>query len=152
SGASNRAIYFPDDPIHKMPPPPPVDKLFVHKVDQLYDFILNSVRSGRRPATPAAARNTLGQPPDSAWLLNRHGVHGLTHDQRRRGPAKGLLATPAFTVIGGKTEGITPGFRMEDAKGRLYFVKVDPPSNLEMGTASDVIVSRFLYALGYNVP
>ena len=41
---------------------------------------------------------------------------------------------------------------MEDAKGRLYFVKVDPPTNLEMTTAPDVIVSRFIYAIGYNVP
>jgi hypothetical protein len=41
---------------------------------------------------------------------------------------------------------------MEDAKKRYYFVKVDPVDNLELATAADVIVSRFMYALGYNVP
>jgi hypothetical protein len=41
---------------------------------------------------------------------------------------------------------------MEDAKGRTFFVKVDPKSNPEMATGADVIVSRFLHAIGYNVP
>ncbi len=150
--APNSPIYFPDDPIQTMPPPLAVGKLYVHKVDQLYDFILNSVRWTPRPPAPAGAINTLGDAPNSAWFTNRHGLQRLTRQQLQRGPAEGPPPTPPFTVVGGKTEGITPGFRMEDAKGRLYFVKLDPLPDLEMTTAADVIVSRFLYAIGYNVP
>jgi hypothetical protein len=41
---------------------------------------------------------------------------------------------------------------MRDAAGRMYFVKSDPPSNPEMATSADVIVSKFLWAIGYNTP
>jgi len=59
---------------------------------------------------------------------------------------------PPFIVDGAKTEGITPGFRVTDAKGRLYLVKPDPIDNPEMATAADVIGARFFYALGYYTP
>lgn len=149
SGAS--PIYFPDDPIHVIPPPLPVTNVAVHKIDQPYDFVMNSVRWKPRPPVPAAGVNTMGVPPDSAWYTNRHGAHRMTREELQRGPTHEPPVAP-FTIVGGKTEGITPGFRMEDARNRLYFVKVDPMSNPEMGTTSDVMGSRFLYALGYNVP
>src|SRR5215471_7318032 len=75
----------------------------------------------------------------------------MTREELQRGTTQ-QAPVPPFTIAGGKTEGITPGFRMQDAKGRTFFVKVDPKSNPEMATAADVIVSRFLYAIGYNVP
>ena len=40
SGAATTPIYFPDDPIQRMPAPHPVVKPFVHKGDHLYDFIV----------------------------------------------------------------------------------------------------------------
>lgn len=144
-------IFFPDDPIQMMPAPASVGKILVHKIDQPYDFITNSVQWKPRPAGPAEGVNTLGDPPDSAWYTNRHGSHRMTREELQRGTTQEPPVAP-FTIVGGKTEGITPGFRMEDAKGRLYFVKVDPMSNPEMATAADVIASRFLYAIGYNVP
>src|SRR5262249_37294421 len=55
------------------------------------------------------------------------------------------------TITSAKTQGITPGFTMIDSQQRKYFVKFDPPSNPEMATAAETIVSRFLYALGYHV-
>jgi hypothetical protein len=150
--SGGRPVFYPDDPITKMPRPSPVKKALYHKLDQPFDFILNSVRWNPRPPVPAAGINTMGDPPDSGWFTNRHGAHRMTREQLRSGPSEGDPPARPFTVVGGKTEGITPGFRIEDSKGRLYFVKVDPPSNPEMATASDVIVSRFLYAIGYNVP
>jgi hypothetical protein len=128
-----------------------VMKVTVHKINHAFDFISNSVQWKRRPAVPSGAVNTLGVPPDSAWFTNRHGTHRMSREELQRG-ATGEVPMPPFTIVGGKTEGITPGFRMEDAKGRLYFVKVDPLDNPEMATAVDVITSRFLYAIGYNVP
>src|SRR5262249_623226 len=49
-------------------------------------------------------------------------------------------------------DGIMPGLVMEDAKGRRYYVKSDPPNHPELATAAEAIVSRFLYAIGYNTP
>jgi hypothetical protein len=149
--SGNSPVFFPDDPIQVMPPPAPVVKVTVHKIDQPFDFISNSVQWKPRPHVPSGAVNTLGVPPDSAWFTNRHGMHRMTREELQRG-ATGEPPVAPFTIVGGKTEGITPGFRMEDAKGRLYFVKVDPLDNPEMATAADVITSRFLYAIGYNVP
>jgi hypothetical protein len=65
-----------------------------------------------------------------------------THDRPR----------PPFTVVAPKTEGVTPGFRVRDARNILFFVKVDPPANPEMASAADVVAPLFLYVLGYNVP
>jgi hypothetical protein len=149
---SNGPIFFPDDPILKMPPPVAVGKPYVHKINQPFDFVKNSVRYRARPPVEAGAINTLGNPPDSAWFTNRHASHRMSREELQRGPAQGEPPTAPFIVVGGKAEGISPGFRMEDAKHRTYFVKVDPPDNPEMATAADVIVSRFLFALGYNVP
>ena len=58
----------------------------------------------------------------------------------------------AWDVIGAKTEGITPGFRIRDGRGDVYFLKFDPPGNQEMTTAAEVISTKIFYALGYNVP
>jgi hypothetical protein len=150
-GSGTSPVFFPDDPIQVMPPPAPVVRVRVHKIDQAFDFISNSLQWKPGPSVPSGAVNTLGVPPNSAWFNNRHGTHRMTREELQGG-ATGQAPVPPFTIVGGKTEGITPGFRMEDAKGRLYFVKVDPPDNPEMATAADVITSRFLYAIGYNVP
>ena len=145
-------IYLPDDPIQKMPPPISVGKPFVHKLNQPFDFLKNSARWQPRVPMPAGAVNTLGEPPDSAWYTSRHAMHRMTREQLQRGVPQDDPPQAPFTVVGGKTEGVTPGFRMQDARGRLYFVKIDPMTNPEMATGADMIVSRFMYALGYNVP
>src|SRR5262249_44830031 len=125
SGSEKLPVFFPDDPIQIMPPPVPVAKVKVHKLSQAFDFVWNSVRWNQRPPVPAAAVNRLGEPPDSAWFTNRHGLrHRMTREELQHGPT-GLPPVPPFTVVGGKTEGITPGFRMEDARGRTFFIKVD---------------------------
>jgi hypothetical protein len=36
--------------------------------------------------------------------------------------------------------------------GDLYFIKVDPPGNPGLATGAEVVSSRIMYALGYNVP
>ena len=45
-----------------------------------------------------------------------------------RGPndGDGPDTDQAWTVIGGKSGGITPGFTMRDGRGDVYFVKFDP--------------------------
>lgn len=151
-GATGADKYYPDDPIMSFPKPVAVQQLPPRKTGSLYDFIKQSFSPHRRPELPARGVNTLGDVPDSAWFTNRHGARRMSRQELQQGAGVEAPPVPPFTVIGVKTEGITPGFRMNDAKGRLYFVKPDPIGNLEMATAADVIGSRFFYALGYYTP
>jgi hypothetical protein len=142
--------FFPDDPIQAMPPPMSIGKIPPQRINETFDFFGQSRDSAS--GAPAGAVNTLGDVPDSDWFTNRHALRRMTREQLQRGPRTSELPVPPFTVTGGKTEGISPGLRMKDAKGRQYFVKVDPLKYPEMATAADVIVSNFLYAIGYNTP
>src|SRR5215467_14343038 len=144
--------FFPDDPLLKLPPPKSVGNVHDRNTDDNADFIFQSMKPKPRPPVPAGEVNTLGEVPDSQWFTNRHAQHRLTPDELQRGPGNTNAPVAPFRVIGGKSEGITPGFRMRDAAGRLYFVKVDPRSNPEMATTADVIVSKFVWAIGYNAP
>jgi hypothetical protein len=144
--------FFPDDPIQAMPAPLPVTKLQKQSINEGLDFLVQSSRWKARPATPAAAVNTLGDVPDSEWFTNRHGRRRMTRQELQEGGYSGDAPVPPFTVIRGKSDGIMPGLVMEDAKGRRYYVKSDPPDHPEMATAADAIVSKFLYAIGYNTP
>ena len=144
--------FYPDDPIRTLPAPLAVGEMRNRNLDEVVDFFLESAHWTPRAATPAGEVNTLGEVPDSAWFTNRHAYRRLTRDELQRGAGNRNEPVPPFTVVGGKAEGISPGFRMRDSAGRLYFVKSDPLSNPEMATAADVIVSKFLWAIGYNTP
>jgi hypothetical protein len=150
--AALAARFLPDDPLQSMPKPLPVKELNRRKVKSFYDFFYNSAQPNRRPPAPALAINTLGEVPDSEWFTNRHGRQRMTREQLQRGPGIDHPPVPPFKVIGGKIEGITPGFVMQDARGNTYFVKPDPFGNEEMATGAEVVVSKFFYALGYFVP
>ena len=145
--------FFADDPIWSMPPPLPLKNHPApqHLNDDL-DFLSQSRNPAQRISKPAAAINTLGDVPDSEWFTNRHGLHRMSRDELQRGPVTSAAPTPPFTVTTGKNEGISIGFQLKDSKGRRYFVKADPLNYPELATAADIIVSKFLYALGYNTP
>ncbi len=150
--AAQARKFYPDDPIAAWPKPVAVNKINPRETDSLYDFLAQSFGGKPPSGKPALAVNTLGEVPDSAWYTNRHARRRMSADALRRGPGSDHRPTPPFTVVGAKTDGITPGFRMTDSAGRLYFVKPDPYSNPEMATAADVVGSKFFYALGYNTP
>ena len=57
-----------------------------------------------------------------------------------------------WTVVAAKTEGITPGFTIEDARGDRYIIKFDPGGYPQLATSAEVIGTLFFYALGYHVP
>src|SRR5215831_2732722 len=144
--------FYPDDPIRTLPDPLSVGDSRNRELDEVVDFFLESAHWTPPPPTPAGEVNTLGEVPNSAWFTNRHAYRRLTRDELQRGPGSRREPVPPFTVIGGKVEGISPGFRMRDSVGRMYFVKSDPIADPELATAADVIVSKFLWAIGYNTP
>ncbi len=146
--------FLPDDPIPLDRDDRNIPAPRRHKLSDYYDFLQNSFGSpgDRRPRT-AMNVNTLGETPDSAWFTNRHGRRRLPIDELVRGPDRGSgPADGPWKIVKGKNEGVTPGFRIEDSRGDRYAIKFDPRGNLEMATSADVIGTKFLHAIGYNVP
>ena len=156
----NAQTFYADDPVQAYPAPQNVKIVHPRRINEYYDFFHNLVaKPGEVPAkagvvVPARGVNTLGEVPDSEWYTNRHGRTRMTVEELQRGP--GNTTPPSmlkpWRVTSAKAEGITPGFTIVDAEGRKYLLKFDPPSNPELASAADVISSKFLYALGYNVP
>jgi hypothetical protein len=151
--------FYRDDPLEQEPPPLRADKVASRRISDAYDLFSNTLsKRGERTAAkkpiPAGAVNTLGEVPDNTWYTNRHYKKPLSIEELVRGPGDGNPPDTSgpLMVVSAKTEGVTPGFVMEDARGRRYNVKFDPLTNPEMATSADVIVSKFFYALGYNVP
>jgi hypothetical protein len=153
-------VYRSDDPIENWPAPRHTTTVEPRRINEYYDFFQNLMfqpgELSRKTGAPVPARavNTLGEVPDSEWYTNRHYRSRMSADELMRGP--GNTEPPStkgrWRVVSAKNEGITPGFTIVDAEGRRYVLKFDPPTNPEMASAADVITSKFLYALGYNVP
>src|SRR5262245_2069029 len=94
-----------------------------------YDFFQHTFATpGELTRKPALNANTLGEVPDSSWFQNRHGMKRMTIDELVRGPnsVNGPSDDGLWTVTEGKTEGITPGFRIRDSRGDVYVIKFDP--------------------------
>ena len=164
--------FYPDDPLRKEPPPLQVEDASFRKLNDYVDLFQNmfakpgdrqptkeEIRKARKSGqdikpVPAQSANTLGEVPDSPWFTNRIGSRPMSVEDVLRGP--GNENAPArdgpWEIVAAKTEGVTPGFRIRDSKGRQYFLKFDPARHPEMATSVDVIGSRLFYALGYNVP
>ena len=152
AAGSQSARFFADDPIQATPPPLPVRKPVRQDINDGFDFLSKSTKWTTPRRKPARAVNTLGEVPDSEWFTIRHAKRRMTRDELKRGPAASQAPVPPFKVIGGKNQGVMPGFRVKDSKDRTYFAKVDPFGYPELASAADVVVSRFLYAIGYNTP
>ncbi len=147
--------FLPDDPLRVDRDDLPVPQPAEIELSTAYDVLENSLH--HRPEgriLPAQNVNTLGEVPESSWFRNRIGVRPMSLEEIARGPNRGdgPDMTEPWTVIRGKSGGITPGFTMRDARGDVYFVKFDPPQHFGLSTGADVIGSKFFHAFGYNVP
>jgi len=109
---------------------------------------------GGQGARRAANVNALDELPNSAWFTNRIGLYAVTPEAAARGPAQheGPDRGGPWTIVRAKSEGVTPGFTIKDARGDTYFIKFDPPCCPGSSTAAGVITGRALYTIGYNVP
>lgn len=97
--------------------------------------------------------NALDEVPNSSWYTNRHFLRPMTLEELAEGPG---IARPddsgPWEIVAGKFEGITAGFTIKDASGRYFLLKFDSKGNDEMGSGSEVVVTKILHAAGYNVP
>lgn len=98
--------------------------------------------------------NAFGEVPNSSWFTNRNALERLSLDEVFRGPntVDGPDMSETLTVVRAKTVGITPGFVIKDARGDRYVIKLDPPGFNELNSGAEVVLTKLLYAAGYNVP
>ena len=104
--------------------------------------------------TEAKNVNSLDELPDSSWFTNRHGAKSMSLAELIQGA--NFDGPPnvdeEWLVFRGKSQGITPGFQVEDGNGNRWVIKFDPVELPELATAAEVIASKMFYAMGYNVP
>ena len=153
--------FYPDDPLWREPAPRAVRQVAVRKVDDIYDFLDNSFvtpsrerKAAKSGPQPALDVNTLGEVPDSAWYTNRRWLQRMSIAELERGPGNTTPPSPNDTwrIVSAKSDGVTPGFVIEDGRKNRYLLKFDPPRFPELCSAADVIGSKFFYALGYSTP
>ena len=135
--------FYADDPVCCAPQPLHIPEIKARKTDTLFDFLYNSFAEQVYTDTPAESVNTLGDVLDSEWFINRHGRKRLSVKELKQGSGDGRPPRPPYVVVGAKLDGITPGFRMRDSEGTVYFVKPDPLKYPELATAADAMGARF---------
>jgi hypothetical protein len=146
--------FYADDPIQRDPETQDASNVQEVPVSPQFDLMENSfLGAGDRTFKPAENINTIGEVPDSSWFTNRMGRHKLSIDELVKGPDRGSgPAAGQWTILARKSEGVTPGFTIEDSTGEVYWIKFDPPTNPEMASGAEVISTKFFHAFGYHVP
>lgn len=98
--------------------------------------------------------NAFDEVDNSSWFTNRNSIVSMGLESITRGPntVEGPDQSQGWTVIRAKTVGVTPGFSIRDGRGDTYVIKLDPPGNNGLNSSTDVIVTKLLYAAGFNVP
>lgn len=146
--------YFPDDPLAIDPESQDASGVKGWDISDPYDFVENTfLKPGDRTPQRALNVNTADEVPDSSWFTNRAVARPLSADEVRRGPDQlsGVAPGP-WSVISGKSDGVTPGFTIRDTAGIMWFIKFDPRSNPEMATGAEIVSTKLFWALGFHVP
>ncbi len=101
----------------------------------------------------AANVNAFDEVSNSTWFTNRNHVRAITPDAIRLG-WKGEDLRPQFpwSIRSAKKGGVNPGFVIRDAAGKRWVVKLDPKGHPQLGSGADAIVTRLMWAAGFNVP
>jgi len=101
--------------------------------------------------------NSLDEVPDSSWFTNRLGAGPVSLAEVRLGGCDPSMildpdatADRSWTIDKGKSDGNSPGFRVNvPGKGR-YLFKLDDAGQPELSTAASVIGAATYHAAGYN--
>ncbi len=130
-----------------------IDRTVFNQLEQYAD-IERDVRIILGDREEAWNINAVDEVPDCSWFTNRHGLHRMSPDEIRRGVSLtgGPDTTGPWTLFRPKVGGKTPGFRVEDPRGKQYIIKFDPVDNPELATAAGAMGARYFHAAGYNVP
>ena len=105
-----------------------------------------------RDREPAWNVNALDEVPDSSWFTNRIGVRHVSEEEAAVAASQAGPPRLPLELVGGKPGGANPGMLAKDADGRRFVIKFDTKENPGMQTATNTIVNRIFWTLGYNVP
>jgi hypothetical protein len=150
-------LFLPDDPLwHDNDRLMDAGRAREHNLSQQLDFLENTfTQRGDRRDIRALNVNTLDEVPDSMWFVNRIGHRTLTDEELVRGPDEfEQLPFTAWTIVGGKSSGLQPGFRavaQGDGTGQLYQIEFDPPDHPDLATGAEMVGTGLYHALGYHV-
>ena len=146
--------FYADDPVWVQLDTQDASAIQPLEVDLIVDAASNILRGTRVPSPRRAGNvNTVDEVPDSNWFTNRLGFRRLTPEEVATGPDTTTGPAPgAWTVTSSKSDGVTPGFTIKDSRGQRWFLKFDPPGYRGMATGTEVVVTKLMWALGYNVP
>jgi hypothetical protein len=95
--------------------------------------------------------NTFDEVPNSTWFTNRNHFRPVSPDEIRSGPFDGLTPAKPWTVKDVKKGGYNIGFQIKDAAGKKWLVKIDPKGWPQTGSGAGTVVSRLVWAAGYNI-
>jgi hypothetical protein len=105
----------------------------------------------------AVNANSLDEVPDSSWFTNRIGTHLMSVEEVVRGACTpAVLLDPDTSADGtwlidhGKTDGSSPGFRVNIAGKGKYLFKGEPADQPEHPSAASVIGAAVYEAAGFN--
>jgi hypothetical protein len=152
-GSAAAPRFYDDDPVWHERDTEDASGMKPLEVDLVVDLATNLIA----PRTVRAARarnvNTIDEVPDSSWFTNRAGRRPLTPEEVFNGPDTTRGPEPGqWIVTSSKSDGVTPGFTIKDAKDQRWFLKFDPPGYRGMATGTEVTVTKLMWALGYHVP
>src|SRR5262249_53638313 len=152
AGDATPPKFFPDDPITREPNPADASRVQPFPIHLSWD-ILSSLftKQGGRVIRPAQDVNTIGEVPDSTWFTNRAGSQRLSAADVRRGPDTTEGPSGLLTIVSGKSEGIRPGFTIEDSNRVRWFLKFDARGYPEQATGAEVVATKLFWGAGYNV-
>jgi hypothetical protein len=156
SASGQRPTFYHDDPITRVVDSQDASNVQSRSVNLVYDESRNLFGNPGDPNMNrrALSINTIDEVPDSSWFTNRIiGPRPMTAAEVATGPDTTTGPAPGtWTIVSGKSDGITPGFTILDSAGERWFIKFDPPKWREMATGAEVVVTKLFYALGYHVP
>ncbi len=144
--------FYPDDPIWNVPDTQDASGVQPWEISLLYDLAENlfTKPGDKTPNVRARSINTIDEVPDSSWYTNRK---NLTPEIMAKGPDASNGPVPGkWTIVASKSDGISPGFTIEDSAGARWFIKFDPPGYRTMATGTEVATNKLFWALGYWVP
>lgn len=151
--ASPKPKFLKDDPLAVDKDNLSIPKPTERPMSKTIDLMQKTFTRPKEGKVRAVNVNTLGEVPDSSWFTNRIGVRDMSIAELVRGSDQGN--GPDFSkpiqIVHAKTDGITPGLLVKDAKGDRYLFKFDPLHFPQMTTSTEVVATKFFYAFGYNV-
>jgi hypothetical protein len=145
--------FYSDDPIARELDTEDASGVQPWEINLAWDLSLNAFATPARTATiPRAGNiNTIDEVPDSNWFTNRLLVsQPLTADAIARGPLTGDGPAPGpLTIVRAKEAGASPGFRLRDSRGVIWFVSFDARGYPEAATGAILVANKLFWAMGY---